>query len=287
MLIRCWGARGSIPVSGSRFNKYGGDTACIEIRSKTNDVVVIDAGSGIRCLGDALLKEPPCPIAMLFTHAHIDHLVGFPFFVPLFSSKFSLALYGPKLNKPSFKSVLSGFLEQPYFPVQIGDRDIRAKLSFKDIGIKPFTIGSLSVATIPLSHPRNGGLGYRITEGEQSFVFLTDNELAYQHTGGCSFDEYAQFCAHADLLIHDAEYTPKEYNHIRATSQTPWGHSCYTDVVRLAVAAGVKNLGLFHHNQRRTDAQIDAIVKKTQTMIKKNKTKVACNAIGTAFQTTL
>jgi len=287
MFIRCWGARGSIPVSGSRFNKYGGDTACIEIRSKTNDVVIIDAGSGIRCMGDALLKELPRSVALLFTHAHIDHLVGFPFFAPLFSSKFSLALYGPKLNKPSFKSVLSGFLEQPYFPVQIGDRDIRAKLSFKDIGIKPFTIGSLSVTTIPLSHPQNGGLGYRITEGKKTFVFLTDNELAYQHSGGCSFDEYVQFCTHADLLIHDAEYTPKEYNHIRAISQTPWGHSCYTDAVRLAVAAHVKHLGLFHHNQRRTDTQIDAIVKKTQTMIKKSNAKVGCNAVGTSFKTTL
>lgn len=287
MFIRCWGARGSIPVSGSRFNKYGGDTACIEIRSHTNDVIVIDAGSGARLLGNALLKEEPRTITMLFTHAHLDHLIGFPFFGPLFSSKFTIAMFGPKLNKDSFKSVMSDFLEQPYFPVQIGNSDIRAKLTFKDIRPQSFSIGSLTVDTIPLSHPRNGGLGYRITEGTKSFVFLTDNELAYQHPGGRTFEEYVQFCENADLLIHDAEYTPKEYDNILALSERPWGHSRYTDALRLAVAAQVKELGLFHHNQRRTDVQIDAIVSKSRLLIKKTNTKVVCYAVGSAFKTSL
>ena len=113
MFIRCWGARGSIPVSGPQFEKYGGDTTCIEIRSKKGEILIIDAGSGLRNLGYSLVKEKVGKITMLFTHAHLDHLMGFPFFAPLFSSDTKLTLRGPRLNKGSFSDVSSGRFSRP------------------------------------------------------------------------------------------------------------------------------------------------------------------------------
>ena len=287
MYIRCWGARGSIPVSGPRFEKYGGDTTCMEIRSKTGDVLIIDAGSGIRSLGYELLKQKVSKITLIFTHAHLDHLMGFPFFSPLFSTNVKLTLRGPRLNKSSFQEVIADFLGQPYFPVQLGDKDIRSKLTFIDADVAPFRVGTLHVRPIELSHPKNGGLGYRIEEGKKSFVFLTDNELGYIHGGGRSFDEYARFCRDADLLIHDTEYTQKDYRHILAVSERPWGHSLFTDAARLAAAANVKRFGLFHHNQKRTDMQVDAMVKTTRKVLKKNASPIECFAVGASFEMTL
>jgi phosphoribosyl 1,2-cyclic phosphodiesterase len=283
MLIRCWGARGSIPVSGRRFEKYGGDTTCMEIRSDSGEILIIDAGSGLRSLGYSLVKEGAEKITMLFTHAHLDHLMGFPFFAPLFSCPMKLIIRGPRLNKNSFHDVLSDFLGQPYFPVQLGDKDIRSKLDFIDVDTKPFSVGSLKVFPIELSHPKNGGRGYRIEEGGKSFVFLTDNELGFIHGGGKSFEDYVQFSYGADLLIHDAEYTQKDYKRILAVSERPWGHSLFTDAVLLAATAKVKRFGLFHHNQKRTDAQVDAMVKSARTMIRKKGSSLDCFAIGASF----
>jgi phosphoribosyl 1,2-cyclic phosphodiesterase len=287
MHIRCWGARGSLPVSGRQFTKYGGDTTCIEVRSGRGDLLIIDAGSGIRALGYALVNEPVKKITIIFTHAHIDHLMGFPFFLPLFSSKISLHIGGPRLNKKSYKEVLGDFLEQPYFPVQLGDKDIRSTLNFFDISEEPFMVGNLRITPIALSHPKNGGLGYRISEGKKSFVFLTDNELGYIHKGGKDFEEYARFCENTDLLIHDAEYTRKDYRHILTVSERPWGHSLFTDATYLALDANAKRFGLFHHNQKRTDTQVDAMVKQAQAIIKKRKSGLQCFAVGHCFSVTL
>ncbi|HAJ78535.1 MAG TPA: MBL fold metallo-hydrolase [Fibrobacteres bacterium] len=287
MFIRCWGARGSIPVSGPMFNKYGGDTTCMEIHSDTGEVLIIDAGSGIRSLGNTLLVRKQEKITILFTHAHIDHLMGLPFFAPLFSRNTSVNMRGPRLNKTSFKNVIADFLDQPYFPVQIDDNDMKSKMSFTDITTQSFCIGNLRVQPIELSHPKNGGLGYRIEEGKSSFVFLTDNELGYKHRGGRTFKEYVNFCSGADLLIHDAEYTEKEYGRILKNSKNPWGHSLFTDATKLAVEAGVKRFGLFHHNQKRTDSQINAMVRASKKIIEKSGSSVDCFAVGAAFKTTI
>ncbi|HEX7510607.1 MAG TPA: MBL fold metallo-hydrolase, partial [Chitinivibrionales bacterium] len=252
-----------------------------------DDLCIIDAGSGIRSLGYALLKQKAEKITLLFTHAHLDHLMGFPFFAPLFSSGVKMTLRGPRLNKRSFHDVLAEFLEQPYFPVQLGDKDVRAKLTFIDTDTTPFTVGSLRIRPIELSHPKNGGLGYRIEEGKKAFVFLTDNELGYMHGGARSFEEYTEFCRSADLLIHDAEYTHKDYRHIRAVSDQPWGHSLYTDAVRLAAEANVQQFGLFHHNQKRTDTQVDAMVLSARKTLRKKQSPIECFAVSASFETTL
>jgi len=270
MIIRCWGARGSIPVSGKEYLKYGGDTTCIEIRTSDDKVVIIDAGSGIRRLGNRLLAENRHEYYMIFTHAHWDHLIGFPFFKPLYSKKALIKMTGCPFAQASIKEMISRVMRPPNFPVKYSD--IRADIDYQGAADATFTIGSMTVESIPLSHP-NYGTGYKFIEDGKVFVFLTDNELAYKHSGGLDYDDYCKFSAHADLLFHDAEYTEEDYK-----SKKEWGHTVYTDALRLALEAEVKKLVLFHHNQERTDSEVDELVKDCQEIIDKKGSSLECVA---------
>lgn len=252
MLIRCWGARGSIPVSGAGYLRYGGDTPCVEIRTRQGEVVVIDAGSGIRRLGNRLIEEKRDAFTMIFTHAHWDHIMGFPFFKPIYRASTRIRFYGCPSTQESVQGIIASIMAPPNFPVPFAD--ITARIHYEASCSLTVEMGGLTVSSIPLSHP-NEGMGYRFEENGRSFVFLTDNELTYRHPGGLDYEAYRDFCRGADLLIHDAEYLPEEYEQTRT-----WGHSVYTDALRLALDAGVARLGLYHHNQDRTDEGIEAIV---------------------------
>jgi len=252
MLVRCWGARGSIAVSGESYLKYGGDTPCIEIRTADDRIVIIDAGSGIRRLGNRLIAEGRTDFAMIFTHAHWDHLMGFPFFKPIYRRDARIAMYGCPFCRESVRDMISRIMAPPNFPVSYDD--ILADITYQESCGEAFSIGDLRVTSVPLSHP-NQGMGYRFEEKGTSFVFLTDNELSYRHPGGAAFEDYVAFSRKADLLIHDAEFRPGDYPQTRT-----WGHSVFTDALRLALDAGVSRFGLFHHNQDRTDRDMDGMV---------------------------
>ncbi|MHB8828765.1 MAG: MBL fold metallo-hydrolase [Syntrophales bacterium] len=256
MLIRCWGARGSVPVSGNDYVRYGGDTACIEVRTKQGSIVIIDAGTGIRRLGNLLLSEKKYDYTMIFTHVHWDHIIGFPFFKPVFQKKTKISILGCPWQIPAFREALATIMKVPYFPVNI--ESIKAKVDFTDFCQGKIQIDGMAITTIPLSHP-NGGMGFRFEEDGRSFVYLTDNELGYRHPGGMKYADYVAFSKDADILVHDAEYIPAEYSATRK-----WGHSIYTDALRLALDAGAASLGLFHHNQDRKDADLDMIVEDCQ-----------------------
>lgn len=258
MFIRCWGSRGSIPVSGRQYLKYGGDTTCLEIRSAQDEILVIDAGTGIRRLGNRLLEEKRLKYHFLFTHAHWDHLMGFPFFKPLFEQRSHLIMHRCPYDNDFVKTILSTIMAPPNFPVRFSD--VIATVEYPKACPMTFQIGAISVEPISISHP-NGGSGYKFTENGKNFVFLTDNELGHVHPGGLAYGDYRDWCQDADLLIHDAEYTPEEY---RSTFQ--WGHSRYTDTYRLAREAGVKRLGLFHLNQDRCDQAVDDLVQRCKQL---------------------
>jgi phosphoribosyl 1,2-cyclic phosphodiesterase len=279
MHIRCWGSRGSLPVSGKQFVRYGGDTTCLEIRSKKGDIIIVDAGSGIRSLSTKLAKAKVKKFHMLFTHAHLDHMMGFPFLLPVYQSDAEITIHGCSFHFPSYREILMGIMCSPYFPVELDA--VSAHLKFENCCVDPFTIGSITVKPIYLSHP-NGGLGFRFEEGNASFVFLTDNELEFTHPGGRTFEEYAEFSSGADLLIHDAEFSSKDYPHNRR-----FGHSVFSDAVKLGLLAGVKRLGLFHLNRERTDDQVDAMVLASRAIVRKSKGSMACVAIGNSFEITL
>ncbi len=279
MKITCWGARGSIPVSGSDFIKYGGDTACVEVRSRDNDVIIIDAGSGIRKLGNKLIASDRRTFNILFTHAHWDHLLGFPFFKPLYMKGMKLNLYGCPSVQQSISQILAKTMAAPYFPVEFNQ--VPSEIVPHSSCDGGFEIGPIRVTPIPLSHP-NQGQGYKFSEGGKTFVFLTDNELTHIHPGGKEFKDYVQFSEGADLLLHDAEYTAEQYNMTKG-----WGHTVYTDALRLALGARVKQFGLFHHNQERTDAELDRLVTDCRRIVKEKRSSLECFAAEPGVEITL
>ena len=252
MIIRCYGARGSIPVSGRDYVEYGGDTACLEIRSNADDIIIVDAGSGMRRLGNKLMAENRFDYTLFMTHSHWDHLLGFPFFKPIYDPRVKIDILGCSETQGDIKKLLGRAMSTPFFPVPF--HKLGAEITYENDCVLSYHVGPVEVWPIPLSHP-NRGQGYKFAEDGKSMVFLTDNELGYRHRGGLTLPEYAKFCQGADLLIHDAEYTPEEYELTRT-----WGHSTYLEALELAIQADVRQFGLFHHNQDRTDADVDRLV---------------------------
>jgi phosphoribosyl 1,2-cyclic phosphodiesterase len=272
MLITCWGSRGSIPVSGREYLKYGGDTTCIEIQAGSGDIIIIDAGTGIRRLGNKLIKEGIQQYNFLFTHAHWDHIMGLPFFKPLYRRQTKINVFRCPYAGMYAEKMITRVLTPPHFPVKYSD--LSAEFTYEEGCPHPFQIGSVTVVPIHLSHP-NGGRGFKFIENDKSFVFLTDNELGYIHPNGLTLDDYAEFSMHADLLIHDAEFTPEEYQRY-----IEWGHSSIADVLELGIKAQAKTLGLFHLNQDRTDNAMDDIVTACRQEIARKDVHLECIAIG-------
>ena len=279
MIVRFWGARGSIPVSGRRYLKYGGDTTCLEIRTQEDEIIVIDAGSAIRRLGNRLIAENRGKFALLFTHAHWDHLMGFPFFKPIYVAGTRIDVYGCPFVQASIKQMISNIMLPPYFPVNF--RDLKAEIDYHEYCDITFNIQAVSVTTIPLSHP-NQGVGYKFSENGKDLVFLTDNELGFRHPGGLDYEDYVAFSREAEVLIHDAEYRENEYELTRA-----WGHSVYKQALQLAIDAGVKKFGLFHHNQERSDRDVDDMVADCRRIVREQKAALECFAVHQDLEITL
>jgi phosphoribosyl 1,2-cyclic phosphodiesterase len=271
MDIKCWGSRGSVPVSGKQYLKYGGDTTCIEITAKTGETIIVDAGTGIRSLGNSAIERNINKFYLLFTHVHWDHILGISFFRPFLFNKTTILIQDRILSGYSTQDVLEKVMRKPFFPK--GIENFKADIQFSKKLNDTFDIGSITVETIPTSH-KNGGLGYKFLEDGKSFVFLTDNELGFDHPNGKGFDSYLDFSRNADLLFHDAEYTMDEYKH-----KINWGHSSVQDVMELAVKANVKKLGLFHINQNRTDDQVDKIVSDCRAYLTKAHSSIECFAV--------
>jgi phosphoribosyl 1,2-cyclic phosphodiesterase len=276
MIIRCWGSRGSIPVSGKQYLRYGGNTTCLEIRTNDDKILIVDAGSGIREAGNHLIASGRHDFTLLLTHAHWDHIMGFPFFKPIYSHKTNLNVWGCPFAQDSIKEMLARTMEAPNFPVNFDS--IHANISYQNTCIDSYTLSSMIITPIALSHP-NQGSGYKFEEDGKSFVFLTDNELRFKHEGGLDYQDYLEFSQGADLLFHDAEYKEEEYKKTGG-----WGHSCYKDALNLAIDAGVKKLGLFHHNQERIDDEIDAIVNDCREEFKKRGKNLECSAVGQSME---
>jgi len=271
MNIKFWGARGSIPVSGKNYLKYGGSTTCLEVRSKKKDLIIVDAGSGIRLLGKKLLKNSQNNFSMLFTHSHWDHVLGFPFFAPIYSKKTHIKIMGCSFSSDAVREIIAKTMQPPGFPVKF--EEISARFEFASVCSGGCKVCGISVTPIELSHPNNG-LGYKFEEGGKTFVFLTDNELGFVHPGGKEVAEYAAFSRGADLLVHDADYTPAEYPHRRT-----WGHSTWEQALDLALGAEVRALGLFHHNQDRYDSELDRILAECSHRIRKAGSRLKCFAV--------
>jgi phosphoribosyl 1,2-cyclic phosphodiesterase len=269
MRIKIWGCRGSIPSPGCATSGYGGNTTCLEVRLDDGGRVIIDAGTGIRELGNAILRDHNTKdLHLLLTHAHWDHLQGFPFFVPAYLDGYSISVHSGAVAGESLRGLLAHQLDPPYFPVPFGE--LKARFDFRGTDGARLSIGSTDISPVVLNHP-NGGYGYEFRNGGRRFVFLTDTEVGYDHPGALPRSQYLEICRNADLLIHDAQYTEEEYRRTRG-----WGHSTYRAATEFALDAGARRLGLFHHDPRHTDRDIDRFVRECRRLIRKRRQALRC-----------
>ncbi len=278
MNIIVWGCRGSITTPGRDTVRYGGESTCLEVVTDQGQTIIIDAGSGIRKLGKKIIREKMITdFTLLFTHAHWDHLAGFPFFIPAYSPDFSIAICGGDTAQLSVIHYLKHEMTPPYFPIDFSM--LKAKFITGchcnngdcDKNLTG-TNRAFACESIPLNHP-DGGYGFKFTGKNGSFVFLTDNEIRYAHKGGRDRKDYVHFCKDASLLFHDAQYLETEYKMTRG-----WGHSTYQDALDLAIDADVKRLGLFHHDPDRTDNEIDRQVDWCREYISNKGSSLECFA---------
>jgi phosphoribosyl 1,2-cyclic phosphodiesterase len=260
LTVRFWGVRGSVPSPGPHTAAVGGNTSCVELRLG-DEIIVLDAGTGLRGLGDRLVAAGrPVSLSILFSHVHWDHIQGFPFFPALFRASSELSLYG-RPDEGTLEAALRHQMTWPSFPVQLDA--VPAQLHYRDFALeRPFAVGSATVRAARLNHP-NGVIAYRIEHQGRAVVYATDTEH-YPERIDRSLLALAQG---ADLLIYDAQYTPEEYAGVIGGSRAGWGHSTWVEGVRLARAAGVGSLVLFHHDPSHDDAAVAAIEQAAQTVL--------------------
>lgn len=271
MRIRFWGTRGSIAAPGPGTNRFGGNTTCIELTTRDGRLLIFDVGTGARLLGDELVARglPSIRGNILLTHTHWDHIQGFPFFAPLFHAENEFAVYGPEGGGRSLRQVLAGQMEFRYFPVEL--HQLPAAISYHELAEGPHEIEGVRVIAQFLHHPAVT-LGYRVEADGASVLFITDHEPFAEtlwrsdaepgHLDSILHEgdrRHARFMANADLVVHDAQYTPEEYR-----SKKTWGHSTYEYAVELAAAAGVRNLALTHHDPAHDDAAIAEIERRAR-----------------------
>ena len=253
--VRFWGVRGSISCAGPEYVRYGGNTSCLEV-SAGGRRLIFDAGTGIRTLGLELARQAPLDIDIYFTHTHLDHLSGLTFFAPLFDRRNSVRLWAGHLEPPySLKKVVSNLMQAPIYPVTL---DIfHASVNFIEFAAgDALSCGPVTMHTAPLNHP-NGATGYRIEHGGKSICYITDTE----HREGGPDKTIVELCRGADLMIYDSSYTDEEYPRYKG-----WGHSTWQEGMRVADAAGVGTLAIFHHDPSHDDAFMDDVAKKAAAL---------------------
>jgi phosphoribosyl 1,2-cyclic phosphodiesterase len=251
--IQFYGVRGSIAVPGAQTARYGGNTVCVEARLADGTVVILDGGTGIRELGKNLVRDGvTSPIHMLLTHLHWDHIMGLPFFRPLYQKDVHLIVH-PMWTAEQRRIVKERILfDGIHFPVRAAD--IPSTMEFLDSCGPSFRIGSATVRRIALNHP-GAAQGFRIDDADgSSLAYLTDNELSPPQNVMTTIDELARFAAGVDLLVHDAQYLAPDM-----PAKLGWGHSTVDDVLVLAEKAETPHLVLFHHDPDRDDDALDAV----------------------------
>ncbi|MGA9116709.1 MAG: MBL fold metallo-hydrolase [Bacteroidota bacterium] len=295
MKVRFWGTRGSIPTPGRETIRYGGNTPCLEVRLPANNLVILDAGTGIRGLGDALMAKGESVKAFIaLTHPHWDHIQGFPFFKPAFISGNEFTILGPQFRSVTLRQMIADQMNKVYFPIQLSE--LKARINFMPLREESVSLFGATLSSCYVNHPACA-LGYRLECGSHTLVYIPDNEpfdreLArsvgnvekgivdrYMKHRGNPNQRIFDFARGADLLIHDATYTPEEYvNHVG------WGHAHYLFTLEVAAEAGVKRLVLFHHDQTHPDEKVDEILTKCRKEIRHRNYRFECVAAAEGLE---
>src|SRR5437667_5459713 len=274
--LKFWGTRGSIAVPGPETLRYGGNTTCVELRAD-GEIIVLDAGSGIRPLGVALQKEfqaQPIKLSLLITHAHWDHIQGFPFFKTAYDSNNQIRIFGFDGAGATFREIMTEPMRAPFFPITM--RELSARMDINKLTEMKFSLGKVDVHAAFVNHP-GVCAGYRISTNGGSVAFMPDHEpyefflhraggrqLSPEQAKQIAADEHArlvQFLHGSDILILDAQYSDQEYkNHVG------WGHGSISSAVSLALEADIQTLLLFHHDPSHDDNTVDTMVESAREL---------------------
>lgn len=253
--VKFWGVRGSIACPSPDHVVYGGNTSCLEMRIG-NQVLIFDAGTGIRNLGKDMIRRNVTHATIYLTHTHWDHINGFPFFVPAYNPDASFkVMAGHLTDQGGVERVFSAQMADPTFPVPLSA--MRSRLTFEDfnVGDELHPGEGIVVKTAPLRHP-NGATAYRVEYGGNAVCYVTDTE----HDPGAIDQIILDFISNADLVIYDSTYTDEEF-----PAKVGWGHSTWREGIRLCQAANAKRLALFHHDPDHNDADMTVIEQKARS----------------------
>jgi len=247
--LHFWGVRGTVPTPEAGKLGYGGNTSCLSLELGDEEHLVLDCGTGLRLLGNrqAGLQKPQ-KYHIFFSHYHLDHIIGLPFFHPLYDKNSTIIFYGFESEGRPVGDILRHIMSPPYFPVPLSE--VPSTVQHVTINEKPVQVGDLTVSSLALNHP-DGCLSYRLENGDRRIVYATDHEHGHEPTD----QSLIRFAEGVDYLIYDAMYQEKEYEKLRRG----WGHSTWYAAVQVALAARVKNLVLFHHHPEHTDQELEKL----------------------------
>ena len=261
-----WGVRGSVPSPGPTTTRYGGNTSCVSI-TIDNKILILDAGTGIRNLGSAIIGQPELEIFVVVTHSHWDHIQGFPFFTPIYQPNRPIHMF-PTLHKKNV--VLSSLIDQmdgAHFPITPD----QVPSNFNFVTENPLEFlesNGFHMELVPMNHPGKA-FGYKIKIDDKIICYFTDNEIDPPYEKSIELDVLTEQCRNADILIHDAQYIEADM-----PLKHGWGHSLISQVTKLGESAEVKNLVYYHHDPERSDDDIDAELEKASKTLKENGSSV-------------
>ncbi len=271
--LKFWGTRGSIPVSGLDYYRYGGNTACLEVQGEGNDdLIIIDAGTGIRALGNEVLKSKSKNIHLFIGHTHWDHIIGFPFFVPVYIPGYTIDIYAPKGFGKSIEEIFTGMLDHDYFPVRLDE--MQATFRFHDlVDCEPIQIGDVEMSYYYVMHP-GASLGFKIRSKNRTIGYVTDNEALVGYHGHPNdihsnhsilgpYKGLIKFLKDCDMLVHEAQYVPEMYQ-----QKVGWGHSSITNALILIKQTGVKEWVVTHHDPIDNDYALGEKLRLHQEIMK-------------------
>lgn len=253
MKIKIWGTRGSLPSPSPENSYFGGNTSCVQV-AQDDAFIILDAGSGIRRLGDSF-PTGVSRVDILLTHLHLDHIMGLGFFLPLYNPDMTVNIWGPTSTKESLMYRLTRYLSPPLFPIRL--HDLPCQLKIFEINHSTFEIGPFKIKSAYICHP-GPTIAYRIENGSSSIAYFPDHEPAL---GSSNFPHEPDWTSGydlaegVDLLFHDAQYSLEEY-----VPRVGWGHSSMTDALKFAEMTRVKKMLLFHHDPSHTDEQMRRLI---------------------------